>query len=118
MISFQPKAKFDKDATIIFIDQDQLKNKSLTNIKNTDVKSQILDLYKNKQFSADSGEIFLLTLGKKRILLIGVGDKEKKSLTAVRILTRKALLSSSINKSLELELIPHTSKDSVVQANY
>jgi len=115
VITYRPLAKFDKQATVVFIDKDQIKKKKFS-FTDKALKDQIALLVQSGQFSGDHGQIFPLLLNKKIILLTGIGTPKDLSPTALRITARKALLSSPLNKAKNLEIVPHDQKDQTIKA--
>ena len=104
MITFRPSIQFDKPVTVILVDKDQIKSKKFS-FTNKVLKDQIAALAQSDQFSGEDGQIFPLLLSNTIALLVGIGDPKELSLTALCVTVRKALLSSSINKVKELEII-------------
>ena len=96
MISFRPTAKLDKQATVILIDQNQTKKQNLPQVNDQQIRTEILTLIKNGIFQGENQEIFPLGIKKQIVLLVGVGQKEKASLTALRITVRNALDRKSV----------------------
>ncbi len=116
MIAFRPTAKLDKQATVILFDQDQVKKRSLPQINNRQIREEILTLIKNGIFRGENQEVFPLGVKKQIILLVGVGKKEKTSLTALRITVRNVLLSNHLKKIKDVELITHEQSEDVITA--
>ncbi|MCK5083537.1 MAG: leucyl aminopeptidase [Candidatus Omnitrophica bacterium] len=104
MITFRTSIQFDKPVTVILVDKDQIKSKKFL-FTNKVLKYQIAALAQSDQFSGEDGQIFPLLLSNTIALLVGIGDPKELSLTALCVTVRKALLSSSINKVKELEII-------------
>jgi len=96
VISFRPKARFDKDAAVLLLTDGQ---------KHPRLKKEL-----------EKGEIFPVLEGKRLSLFVGLGKTEKLSLTEVRINTRKALLSPFIKSARTVEVVPHTSDENAVKA--
>lgn len=107
MISFRNNEKFDKDATIILIDKDQVKRKEFL-FKDKHAEDSLKDLIKEGRFSGDKDEAFPLIVKKSRLVLfVGLGKPEDLSLTALRISVKKALTSAFLRKCEEVEIILH-----------
>lgn len=115
MITYRSSAKFDKQASVVLIDKDQIKSKKF-NFSNKQLKDQIGILARSNQFAGEDGQIFPLVTNKNIILLVGVGTKKGLSLTALRITVRKALLSSSLSRIKNLEVIVHDKNDETLKA--
>ena len=96
MISFRPQAKYDKDAAVVLLTSDQTHAR-----------------FKNK---LEKGETYPVLEGAKTFLFVGLGKKDKLSLTDLRIQVRKALLSSYLKKAKTVEIIPHTKDDAAIIA--
>lgn len=115
MISFRHPAKFDKEATLILIDKDQVKNRNFPVIPKT-LQESVRHVLDAGQFAADNGQLFPLINGKQVVLLVGVGKKSDLSTTALRSTLRGALLSSYLKKVKDVEIIVHEAKDNVIKA--
>jgi len=115
VISFRHPAKFDKEATVILLDKDQVKNRNFSAFPKA-LKESVARILDADQFSADNGQLFPLINGKQVILLVGVGKKDDSNTTALRSTLRGALLSSYLKKIKDVELIVHDLKDEVVKA--
>lgn len=115
MITFRSSAKFDKQATIILVEQDQLQKKSFS-FKDKEVLDNIQSISKTDQFTAENGQIFPFTMGKTVIVLVGIGKQNKLSLTALRISVKNTLQSSYLRKIKTVEIIPHAQTDAVNKA--
>ena len=116
MISFRNTEKFDKDATIIFIDKEQIKNKEFA-FKNKNVEEGLKELVKADRFSGEKDEVFPLDVKKSGLVLfVGLGKAEDLSPTALRITVKKAIGSSFLKKAEEIELIPHNDDEKTVIA--
>lgn len=114
MISYRHPAKFDKQATVILLDKDQIKHRKFVSFTQS-VKDAVQRVAEANQFSGDSGELFPIVVNKRIVVLAGVGTKEKLSLTALRSVVRSALLSSYLKKSKDVEIILHDEKDEIVK---
>ena len=115
MIHFRDKVKFDKQAVVVFISQNQLTAKRLSGLPNA-LNQKILQLNKNKHFKAENGDLFPLIEDGTLILLVGLGKKEQLSLTGLRITARKAFLSRYLKEINELEVILDDHNDQEVEA--
>ena len=96
MISFIPKARFNKDAAVILLTDSQ---------KHPRLKKEL-----------EKGEIFPVLEGKRLSLFVGLGKTQKLSLTDVRVNTRKALLSAYIKSARTVEVVPHACDENTVKA--
>jgi len=115
VVHYRSSAKFDKQASVILINKDQIKNKKFA-FNNTILKNQINVLVKSNYFTGENGQIFPFLIDKKINLLVGIGSTKDLSLTALRITIRKALLSPSLNYAKEIEIVLHDKKDQIVKA--
>ena len=88
MILFHPQAKYDKDATVVFL-----------------AAGQTHPRFKNE---LEKGEIYPVLEGAKTFLFVGLGKTDKLSLTDLRIQVRKAFLSGYLKKAKTVEIIPHS----------
>ncbi len=96
MISFRPKAKFDKDAALILLAAGQTHPK---------LKS-----------SLDKGDVFPVAEGKQVLVFLGLGKADKLSLTDLRIQVRKAWGSSFLKKAKSVEIVPHSKDEAAINA--
>ena len=115
MIIFRPEVKIDKPVTVVLIDQDQVKNKIFT-FSSKGLKEQVNTLSQLGHFSGDDGELYPVLMEKKAILLTGIGDRKKLSLTALRMTLRKALLSPAASRAREIEILLSAQDDAIVKA--
>lgn len=115
MISFRYPAKFDKEATLVLVDKEQIKNCNVPALPRT-LKDSVRRVLDADQFCADNGQLFPLVHGKQLVILVGVGKKRDLSTTALRSTVRGALLSAYLKKIKDVEIIVHESKDEVVKA--
>ncbi len=116
MIKFRSLPQFDKPASIVLIDKEQLGKKEFTHLRNNSLKQTLLNLNKKGQFSAGQGEIFPFFIGDTLVLLVGLGKRDEVSPTAIRIVVRAALLSAFLKKIKEIEIVPHQQQDPVVRS--
>ena len=115
MITLRPKAKFDKSATVIFFQQDQI-NKSSVPLSHKEIRRRVLDIIHSGQFSGENGELFPVISNKKIILMAGLGKKEKFSLTALRTTVKNTVQSTFLGKIKDIEIITHEQTDQVIKA--
>lgn len=104
MITFRPSIKFDKSASAILIDTDQIKAKKYL-FADKALEGQIALLAKSGQFSGEDGQVFPLLFSHKLVVLVGIGDLKSLSLSALRVTVRKALMTSPLDKANELEIV-------------
>ncbi len=115
MISFRYPAKFDKEAALVLVDKEQIKNCNIPALSRT-LKDSVRHVLDADQFCADNGQLFPLVHGKQLVILAGVGKKNDLSTTALRSTVRGALLSAYLKKIKDVEIIVHESKDEVIKA--
>ena len=106
MITYRSSAKFDKQAAVILISQDQIKSKKF-NFSHKQLKNQVEVLVRSNQFTGEDGQIFPLIINKQVLLCVGVGKKKDSSLTALRVALRKALFSTLRSLLMEIAVITH-----------
>jgi leucyl aminopeptidase len=107
-IVVQPKAMFNKPATIILFTVEQLAKQEFPYLGQHALRVAIKDVALNKQFKAEENEALPIYLGKKMILLVGLGKKSDFSLTALRMAIRKVLFVSYLQRENVIEVIPHS----------
>ncbi len=115
MITYRTSAKFDSQASVILISKDQVKSKKF-NFFNKSLKDQISVLNQSNQFTGEDGQLFPVMIKKQVNLLVGIGAKKDMSLTALRISVRKALLSPTLSRVKDIEVIVHDKDDEVAKA--
>ena len=116
MISFRNNEKFDKDATVILLDKEQVKQKAFL-FKDKNVEDGLKELIKSGRFSGEKDETFPLVIKKSGLVIfVGLGKAEDLTLTALRITVKKALLSSFLKKCEEVELVPNATDEKSVIA--
>ena len=115
MITFTGKAKFDKPATILLIDQTQLQQKKFS-LGGESLKNNILALHQSGQITGKEGELFPLFLNNRMVLVTGLGKSSEISFTSLRIAVRKAILSSFLSRVKEIEIVPPDHNDATIQA--
>lgn len=115
MITFRPSAKFDKKAAIVLVDAAQMK-KQVFVFKNSMLVRQLKVLQASGQFCGQKGEVFPLMVQDRLVLCVGLGKALELSLTDLRRLLRKALLSAHLNKMKSIEVLPHEDEVEVVKA--
>ncbi len=96
MITFRPRAKNDKEASIILLTSAQ---------KDLRLKREL-----------EKGEVFPVLDGKKVLVFAGLGKADKLSLTDLRIQVRRVFQSSLLKNVKEVELVPHTSDEASIKA--
>lgn len=115
MIIFRPHAKFDKEAAVVLLTSDMVKNHQLGALP-ADLKKQVESVSKLKQFAGDSGQVFPLVLNKSLVLLVGLGTKKDLTLTSLRIQLRKVVISSYLSNIKNVEVVPHETAEDAVNA--
>jgi leucyl aminopeptidase len=96
MISFRPKALYDKDATVVFLASGQTHAR---------FKKEL-----------EKGEIYPICEGARTFLFVGLGKTDKMTLTDLRIQVRKACLSGYLKKAKTVEIVPHRKDDAAIIA--
>ena len=115
MITFRSPAKFDKEAALLVMTQEQIDKKSFA-FKGSQLQKDILSLLKAGKFSADNGEVFPIISENKLVLLLGVGKQQELSLTTLRTSLKKALQSSFLSKIETVEIVPHEQNEKSIGA--
>jgi leucyl aminopeptidase len=115
VISFRNTEKFDKDATIILIDKEQTKSKNFL-FKHKKLEEDLKELVKSGQFSGDKEEMFPIVIKGDLVLLVGLGKADELSLTALRIVVKKALMSGFLKKCKTVEIVPHAEDEKSIVA--
>ena len=116
MISFESSPKFNKDATLIFLQKGQIDKKSLSFITNSNVRNILKEVIDAGQFNGEDREIFPIVDKSKIILLVGVGDKKETNLTTLRTSVRLAALSPYLKKARDVEVISQNTFEETIIA--
>jgi len=114
MMTFRPSAKFDKQAALIMLDEQQVNQKKFL-FQNKEVQKKILSLVSAKQFAGEEYQLFPVCLGKITVLLVGLGKKNELTPTKLRILLRRAFRSAYLKASKSIEVIFHEQSDWAVK---
>jgi len=115
VIAYRPSARFDKEAALILLTKEQIQTRQFP-FADKLLREAIEGLSQARQFSGRDGEMFPLVAGKNICLVVGVGKKEKLSLTALRTTVRKAFLSPYLKKIKDVEVIVPEQRDDIVKA--
>lgn len=115
MIKFRPAAKLNTPVSLLFCDEVSLSKRQL-NAPDQKLRAAIFQLVQNGQFRGTNGELFPIPNGKNLLILVGVGKVNELSSTALRILTRQAVLSGFLRTVKEVEVIPHDQSEGTVRA--
>jgi len=116
VIKFRPSAKFNKNASILFIFDEEWKSKKITSVKTKTITDALGALQKTKQFAAEKNEIFPLLVNRQLILLVGLGKRKEHSLKDLRIAVRTALSCAYLKKIKDVEIIPPMLRNDVINA--
>ncbi|MEI8011255.1 MAG: leucyl aminopeptidase [Candidatus Omnitrophota bacterium] len=115
MISFVSKASFDKAAALVLLTSAQAAAADFTSpVK--EVSAAVNQVLASGKFDGGKGEVFPLVAGNCLILLAGLGKEADVTLPSLRVLVRRALLSSFFKKIADIEVIPHKDGADVVKA--
>jgi leucyl aminopeptidase len=115
VISFRPTAKFDKDASVICFTTEQIKDGKYPFAQRV-IQGELKKAVAAGQFDGAKGQLFPLVLGKKVVLLLGLGKEGELTMTALRIALRSAFLSANLKKAKTVEVVSHAKKETVVKA--
>jgi len=115
VITFRPKAKFDKQAVVVLVESEQLKSEKFS-FKQGELRNQLRLLRQSGQFSAQKGQLFPLFQKKQLVLAVGLGAEKDLSPSVLRSTLRRVFLSSFLERCGELELIPHKDNEAVIKA--
>jgi len=110
VINFIKQINFNKDAAVILLTEELLKQGCVPK----GIKTQLSILGKSQQFSAELGQIFPVVIDKTLLLIVGLGKEKDLTLTQLRITLRNALLSSYLKKLQNIEILSHdNSKENI-----
>lgn len=115
MISFRSQIRFDKQACLLIITEEQAKNNRY-NFFNKELSQAITAVVQAEQFEASNGSLFPLFVKKQLVLLVGVGKSDKITPTALRVTLRKAFLSHYLKRIRDIEIVTHDQSDPTIKA--
>ena len=115
MISFCNSAKFDKDAAVICLTFEQVKTQKFP-FADKIVGNELQKAVSAGQFEGGKSEMFPLVIGKRIVLLLGLGKEVDLTMTALRIALRRAFLSANLKKARTVEVVPHAKTEPVIKA--
>jgi leucyl aminopeptidase len=115
VISFQPTAKFDKDAVVISLTTEQVKDEKYP-FPQRALQHELKKAVAAGQFDGAKGQMFPLVMGKQVVLFLGLGKEADLTLTGLRIALRSAFLSANLKKARTVEVILHAKKETVAKA--
>ncbi len=113
MILFREQAKFDKEAAVVCLSSEQVKASKFPKQVADDIKKVVLA----HQFEGHKGEVFPLVVGKKIVLLLGLGKEKDLTMTALRIYLRRVFLSGNLKKAKTVEVILMQDKEDIARAS-
>ncbi len=115
MISFRPSAKFDKDSVLICLTTEQVKSRNFPFSDRT-ISFEIAKVIFSGRFEGAQAEMFPVIVGKRLVLLLGLGKASDLTLTSLRIYLRRAFLSPHLKKIRDVEVVAHEAKEPVLKA--
>jgi len=115
VLTFTPTVKFDKQVTVLFVEQSQLEQKKFS-FDHASLKNNILTFYQSGQLTGEPGELFPFLVNNRTALVVGLGKASEISSTSLRIAVRKVFLSSFLARVKEVEVVSHDDKESTAQA--
>jgi leucyl aminopeptidase len=115
VISFRPKARFDKNAAVVCLTTEQVKEKKHP-FSHRAVQNEVAKAVAAGQFEGGKGQLFPVVMGKKVVLLLGLGKEADLTMTALRIALRQAFLSGNLKKAAAIEVVPHAKTGPVIKA--
>jgi len=116
VITFRNRIFFDKSATVIFVEADNIASEIIKTIPSDNVHRQLTDLVASGRFKADKGETFPLLVDNKLVLVVGLGAKIEQNLTGLRVTVRQALTSAYLKSVKEVEIIPSRHEEKWIAA--
>ncbi len=116
MLDFRPKLMLDQPALIILSGKKAYEQKNWLNQFPAELRPSLSALQQSQKFKAEKGEIFPLILKNKVVLAVGLGEQGPGYFTALRSVTRKALLSEFVRNIKEVELYPAVKQDAEIAA--
>ena len=115
MITFKSSTKFDKQANLMLLDKESVKQKKF-NKYHTSLKEQLVSLYQSGQFNGEREEIFPILLKNRLILLVGIGSNKEISPTSLKKTFRKVILSPYLKKIKSIDIVPPNKEEWTIKA--
>ncbi|MCA9399041.1 MAG: leucyl aminopeptidase [Candidatus Omnitrophica bacterium] len=115
MIDFINKAKFDKNAAILFCTEEQVKSKKY-NFTDEDIKKQLQVAVTNKVFDGSAGQNIAFFHKNTYVIAIGCGGAKDISLSQIRTSLRSAILKKKKKNLKNIEILPQVQSDEVIHA--
>ncbi|MCA9406817.1 MAG: hypothetical protein KC684_09775, partial [Candidatus Omnitrophica bacterium] len=115
MIDFINKAKFDKNAVILFCTEEQVKSKKY-NFTDEDIKKQLQVAVTNKVFDGSSGQNIAFFHKNTYVIAVGCGGAKDISLSQIRTSLRSTILSPKLKNLKNIEILPQVQSDEVIHA--
>ena len=117
MIHFRSEIKLDKEALVLFLTQDQVREGVWKAGMPSGAGRQVVDeVIAAGRFAGKAEDMFPVVAAGDVILLVGLGKEKDLTLTEVRMAVRRALLSAYLKDVVALEMRPHQAEERVEQA--
>ncbi len=115
MIRFSSHATFRHPAALVLLTASQAKTKKFKAAP-AEIAAAVTEALAQERFEGGKGELFPVVADKRLVVLLGLGKEEELTLSSLRVLVRRALLSAYFKKAADIELLPHRDSVEVVQA--
>ncbi len=115
MISFIPKALFNKPAALVCLTAAQV-SAGVVPVVDKGVAAALNAVLGSGKFEGTKGEMFPVVCGRCLVLLLGLGKEEELTLPSLRVLLRRALGASFFKKTADIEVVVHRDGEDVVRA--
>ncbi len=116
MIRFRERARFDAEAVLLFITEEQWGGKAFPAGCPDSLRESLRSVSSSGFFRAVAREVFVMPWEGRLVLLAGLGKKEACGPTEQRIAVRTALRDPSLRRVKTIEIIPFSMKDEAVVA--
>ncbi len=113
MVFFASKPGFDQQASVVLLTKEQVIQRHCP-FQGKPVCDVLHSAISAFQFEGAKGEMFPAVVNGKVVILVGLGKTQDVTLTSLRIVLRRALLSAPLKKLFSVEIVLH--KDSAAIA--
>ena len=115
MVIFSNKFSSKDSSAVVFLTSEQTKDKEFVcSVK--EASGAVKSVFAAGKFEGKKGETFPLLVGKSFVLLAGLGKEKDLTSTSLRVVARRAFLSSYFKTAKNIEIVPHKDSADVIKA--
>lgn len=115
MLVFAAKPGFKQSATVVLFTAEQIQKKYCPSA-DRQFGETLCSTVRAFQFEGEKGEVFPLVVAGRVYLLVGLGKEKDITLTAIRVLLRRALLSAALKRISSVEVLLHEDSPAIAMA--